>query len=90
MAKVTEDNCVGCEDCMGSRCEYYNLQTYYTCDDCKESDVELYWDGDKMYCADCLARKHFEDFVEYCKDAMFEEFAMDYADENFESVNQED
>lgn len=58
MAKVYEDDCVGCEHCIG--CGRRNYPHYY-CDgeDCREefSPDELYdYDGD-MLCEGCLLKK---------------------------------
>lgn len=89
MAKVSESRCVGCETCT-STCDYYNDPIeYYVCDDCGESDVTLYWDGKKTFCASCLAKKHWEEFTDCYCDEIIEEFADDYA-EGFDVVDQEE
>lgn len=53
-----ENECVGpCpQGCMGSACRYRNVPHYY-CDNCHEEFApdELYlYEGDDMYCADCV------------------------------------
>ena len=56
MAKVYEDDCVGCEHCIG--CGRRNSPHYY-CDECKDENLpsDLYdYDGD-MLCEDCLLKK---------------------------------
>ena len=89
MAKVSDDRCVGCETCS-STCEYYNDPVeYYVCDGCGESEVTLYHDGDKHYCASCLASAHKEEFIECLWDEILDSFASDYA-EGYESVDQEE
>ena len=81
---------MGCSGYCSSSCEYYNDPVeYYVCDECGESDVTLYWDGDKQYCADCLVKKHWDEFIECYEEDIISNFASDYA-EGYESVNQDE
>jgi Fe-S-cluster-containing dehydrogenase component len=89
MALVRESNCVGCEVCTSNCAYYYNDETeYYECDGCGETDTTLYHDGDKHYCAECLAKVYKEDFIQCYWDKIVEYFADDFA-EGFDVVEEE-
>lgn len=49
---VTENECVGCETCIGSFCRKRKIKHYY-CDKCKQEDT-LYEFDDKQLCIDCI------------------------------------
>ena len=90
MARVSDDRCPGGCDYCTSSCEYYNDPIeYYVCDGCGESEVTLYIDGKKHYCASCLANAHREDFINALWDEILEEFADEYA-EGYDVVDQEE
>lgn len=93
MAVIEEEYCVGCPDsCIGSSCKYFYPIKYYTCDNCEESDIPLYWDTDNktMLCATCLSNKYKRDLVDYFWDDIVDNYAYDYAENCFDKVDQDD
>ena len=48
---VKDNDCVGCETCMGCgrRYGYY----YHVCDRCESSEQLYIWDGEEL-CAECI------------------------------------
>ena len=53
MAKVYENECVGCGlPCIGDACPHRNVLKFY-CDEC-DTEAELYHYEDKELCIDCI------------------------------------
>ena len=58
MAKVLENECVGCPPeigCLGSSCPNINVPHYY-CDDCGDETDLYYCEGEEL-CIDCIKYK---------------------------------
>lgn len=57
MAKVYEDECVGCDThCMGSVCPNRNV-LHLICDKCKEDVEELYDTENGELCEECTLKQ---------------------------------
>jgi len=52
--KITENECLECEKCVGSFCKYIKVTRYY-CDKCG-SEEQLYYFDNKQLCIDCIIK----------------------------------
>lgn len=56
MAKVYENECVGCGlPCMGSACPNVNVPHFY-CDRCGEEDTLYHYNGQEL-CLECIEKE---------------------------------
>lgn len=86
-----EDTCVGCTGmglhCKGATCPHYKPEMVVTCDECGyDIDEKAYKDGNKHLCLQCLIKKHREDFLADYDDEIFNAFAEEWANKNFDEV----
>ena len=53
-----EDQCVGCDFCIGAGCAYKEKVPVYYCDECKEEiEDDVYDVDDKELCECCTLKK---------------------------------